>query len=161
MKNIRPVVHLALVLAQRQARGVPAVGRQTRAVGQRQPGVVAQLGPGNAIRLILVIPRTPLADQAHLGPRGRGGGQHRPNGKARKARTLRHIRHRDSYPPNPIHRPPQATANQSDTDTSATAFCASPDTRCSSASATFLRTVNVKIITTMSELILIQNAGLP
>src|SRR2546430_4161499 len=49
----------------RSPRGVPAVGRQARAVRDRQARIVAELRTGNAIGLIFVIPRAPLADQTH------------------------------------------------------------------------------------------------
>ena len=68
-------MRLGLMLAERQNRGVPAVGLQAAGVVERKAGVVAELGTGNAVRLILVIERGPLAGHVPLG-KGRTGGQH-------------------------------------------------------------------------------------
>ena len=66
-------MRLGLMLAQRQNRGVPAVGLQAAGVVERQPGVVAELGTRNAVRLVFVIERGPLASEVPLGE-GRSAG---------------------------------------------------------------------------------------
>ena len=54
-------MNLALVLSERQSGSVPAVGMQPGAVVDRQSEVVAQLGTGATLGLILVNDRTPVA----------------------------------------------------------------------------------------------------
>src|SRR5215469_15723017 len=65
-------MRLRLVLAQRQDRRVPAVSLQAGGVVDRQPEVVAELGTGNAVLLILVVARGPLAREIDLRERRRG-----------------------------------------------------------------------------------------
>jgi hypothetical protein len=52
-------VRFALVLRQRQQRGVPAVGAQARRVVDRQAGIVAHVRAGDALDLVLVEDRRP------------------------------------------------------------------------------------------------------
>src|SRR6476646_9804385 len=141
------------MLAQRQARRIPAVSRETCAIGERKTGVVAELRTGNPIGLILVVPRAPLADEAHLRERRR----RRRDGRRKRHAECRHL-HR--YPPNPIQRPPHATVNHNAIDSTPTDLQANGEIPCSSAAAVLRRTVYVKIIASSSEIILIQNAGL-
>ena len=71
-------VRLALVLGQREDRCVPAVAVQAARLVDRQAEIVADVGPGNALRLILVKPRGPLARQ--IGADGRRGRTLRDDG---------------------------------------------------------------------------------
>jgi len=68
-------VRLGLVLAQRQDRGVPAVGLEAPGVVDRQPGIVAEFGTWDAVRLVFVIERGPLASEIALSVR-RSAGQY-------------------------------------------------------------------------------------
>src|SRR6185295_16298915 len=58
---------LGLMLAEREDRGIPAVGLETSRVVDRQPGIIAELGTRNTVRLILVIERAPFARDVALG----------------------------------------------------------------------------------------------
>jgi len=88
-------MRLRLVLAQREDRGVPAVGFQARSVVDRQAEVVAEFGSWNAVLLILVVAGGPLAGQVDLRERGARG--HGENHTARKsdetAEPTAHARH--------------------------------------------------------------------
>ena len=59
-------VRLRHALGQGQDRGVPVRRLLPRGVVDRQPGVVAQLGAGSAMRLIFVDARRPLAGDVDL-----------------------------------------------------------------------------------------------
>src|SRR5262252_11173090 len=76
-------MRLRLVLAQREDRGVPAVGFQARGVVDRQAEVVAELGSWNPVLLILVVAGGPLAGQVDLRERGACG--HGEDHSARKS----------------------------------------------------------------------------
>ena len=62
-------MHAALVLLQRQPRGIPAVGEEPRRAVDRQAAVVAQVGTGPTILLVLVPQRVPVARERRLRPR--------------------------------------------------------------------------------------------
>jgi ABC-type glutathione transport system ATPase component len=59
-------MRLGLMFAQGQNRRVPAVRLETGGVVDRQAGVVAERGTRDAMFLVLVIPRTPLAGEITL-----------------------------------------------------------------------------------------------
>jgi hypothetical protein len=81
-------VGLALVLGQRQQRRVPGVGTQPLGVGDRQTGVVADLGAGGAFDLVFVKDGRPDAGEIDLrrGQTGRAD-QHRRRHQHRHAYT--------------------------------------------------------------------------
>src|SRR5688500_17421905 len=65
--DVRRDVHAALVLLQRQARGVPAVSEEPRGAVDGQAKVVAEVRPWSAILLVLVIAiRNPVAGENRL-----------------------------------------------------------------------------------------------
>ena len=70
-QRIRRRMRLGLMLAKRENRGVPAVGFQATGVVERKTGVVAELRSWNAVGLILVIQRRPLAPHVPLAKAGR------------------------------------------------------------------------------------------
>ena len=59
MVDVGRHVHAALMLLQGEARGIPALGKQACRVVDRQAGVVAEIGTGTAIQLVLVRPGIP------------------------------------------------------------------------------------------------------
>ena len=63
-------MRLRLVLAQREDRRVPAVGLQPRRIVDWKPQVVAELGPGNAMLLVLMVSSRPFAREIDLGESG-------------------------------------------------------------------------------------------
>src|SRR5204863_8961592 len=68
--DVRRHVHPALLLRQGQPVRVPALGVPAGAVGQRQPGVVAELRTRDALAEIFLIARRPGAGQIDLRERG-------------------------------------------------------------------------------------------
>ena len=62
-------VHAALLLGQRDAARVPAVGELARRVGDGQSEVVAQLRTGDALRLIFLVAGLPDAGEIGSGLR--------------------------------------------------------------------------------------------
>src|SRR4051812_1568059 len=71
MEDVWAVVHLALMLAKREPRGVPRVGREPRAFSDREAGVVAELRAWATVGLVLVLPLAPIAAQRDLAGRRR------------------------------------------------------------------------------------------
>ena len=71
-QDVRRHVGAALVLGQRQAPRVPAVGIQPAGRVDRQAGVVARIGTRSALGLVLVEQAHPVAVQVALRPRRRG-----------------------------------------------------------------------------------------
>ena len=69
-QRVRGWMRLGLMLAKRQDRRVPTVGLETAGVVQRNSGVVAEVGSGNAVRLVFVVERRPVARRRRVG-RGR------------------------------------------------------------------------------------------
>src|SRR5215471_16960499 len=59
-------VHAALLLGQRQPRGIPAFGVSPRSIGERQSGVVAEFRPRNALAEVFLVARRPGAAQVDL-----------------------------------------------------------------------------------------------
>ncbi len=59
-------VRLALMLREREQVGIPDVAAHASRVVDRQPQIVADLGAGNALRLVLMKERIPLARQIDL-----------------------------------------------------------------------------------------------
>jgi hypothetical protein len=59
-------MHAALVLLQRQSRGIPTFRAKASRVIDRQPQIIAQFRPRNAFRLILVVERRPGAGEIYL-----------------------------------------------------------------------------------------------
>jgi hypothetical protein len=53
-KDIRGGVSAALMLGHRQPGGVPGLGERAGVLVDRQPEIVAERGPGNSLRLVLV-----------------------------------------------------------------------------------------------------------
>jgi hypothetical protein len=63
-------MHAALLFGQRDPRWIPAVAKLAGGVVDREPEVIAQLGTGNAFRLVFVIAGLP--DPREIGLRERG-----------------------------------------------------------------------------------------
>ena len=68
MIDVRRNVHAALVFLQREARCVPALGEGPRGIVDGKTGEIAQIGPRNALVIILVMQRAPLAGELVLTP---------------------------------------------------------------------------------------------
>src|SRR5437667_4760160 len=89
-EDVAGVIDLALVLGDRAARDVPAVGVEARGLVDRQAGVVAPVAAGHAIHLILVVAPVPFAFEADLR-------RCRPADCERKSQHEKHFLHGRHY----------------------------------------------------------------
>jgi hypothetical protein len=82
-------VRLALMFRQRQQGGVPGISAHAGFGGDGQAQVVADFGAGDALRLVFVEARGPLASEVKLGE-GRGGSQAGDSEQSHRCILYRH-----------------------------------------------------------------------